>query len=242
MKKQIFTFVTALLLGASLASAQCTPDTTIKETGYYPEVFDEAVVGVDYRQELQIRVIEDTAVVYNGFPVTAIIDSINLLEIIGLPASFDYQCYNATCSFIPTETGCAVLTGKATDSDIGVHPLELVLKIHAHVFTVILAEDDTLRDAFALTVNKTGGYEIVKLDQGANFFPNPSVSGMFDLGNLNWLNSEMTIYDQYGKQLLSSELKSNALDLTDLPAGMYTYILTNKNNMQSVGRLITLRN
>jgi hypothetical protein len=240
MKKQLISLLAIIFLSVGFVSAQCDPDTSIKEPGYYPLEFDAAVVGVDYKQVLQIRVIKDTNVIYNGFPVTAVIDSINLLEIIGLPASFDHECYNSTCSYIPTETGCAVLTGKATDSDIGTHPLELVLKVHAHVFTVILAEDDTLRDQFALTVTKTGASEIVELDEGANFFPNPSTSGVFDLGNRQWLNSEIVIYDQYGKLLSSSVLNSTVLDISTLPVGLYTYVLTNKNEEQSVGRLMRL--
>jgi hypothetical protein len=241
MKKLVILSLTFLFLSNTSTFAQCTPDASITTPGYYPEIFDDAVVGESYKQVLQIRVIKDTNVIYNGLPVTAKIDSINLIKIIGLPANFDYTCYNATCSYVPTETGCAVLEGTAAESDIGIHPLDLVVKVYAKVFTVRLEEDDTIRDRFAFSVTRTGGYEIVDLSAQPKFYPNPSTSGVFELDKKDWMNSEIEVYNQYGQMCYKSQLQSNVLDLSTLPEGLYTYMLTNKNDLQTVGRLMSLR-
>lgn len=241
MKKLVLLFVVLSSFGIAKLNAQCTPDTSIKEPGYYPQEFDPVVVGQYYKQVLQIRVVKDTNVTYNGFPVTAQIDSVNLLEIIGLPNTFNYECYNPTCSYIPSETGCAVLDGQAEAKDTGLHPLELVVRVYARVFSVRIQENDTIRDRFALQVNATGSAEIVKLGKEAKFYPNPSTNGLFELENSDWLSSKIEVYNQHGQLCMSTVQSSRTLDISSLPKGMYTYILTNKNGLQSVGRLVSMR-
>lgn len=241
MKKLILSALLGFIIFSGSALAQCTPDTSIKEPGYYPDVFPPVVVGVKYSQVLQIRVIKDTAVLYNNIPVTAKIDSINLIEIMGLPEPFSYTCYNPTCSYIPTETGCATLTGTARDQDVGTHPLELVVKVYAKVFTVELEQDDTIRDQFALVVTKTGQASIVKPNAPAQFYPNPSVSGQFHQLDEAWIESRAQVFNTKGQLVLSTELENGMLDISNLPAGIYTYVLTNKSEFRSVGRLVSTR-
>jgi len=241
MKKQIAAFLIAFLTISISVNAQCTPDTTIKDPGYYPDTFDPAVVGEKFAQELQLRVLPDTVINYNGFPVKAIIDSIKLLEIIGLPSSFSYECYNDSCVYIPSETGCAVLNGMPTMADVGTHNLDLVVRVHAHVATMILEQDDTLSDQFALVVNRTGNISLVPKNVKPGFYPNPSNSGLFEINNLDWMNSKVELFDLMGKLVSKTEMNGNTLDISDLPEGMYSYILTNKNGSTSVGRLMSVR-
>lgn len=239
MKTRILLTFTAILIASNFAFSQCTPDNSITEPGYYPSEFEPVVVDVDYKQELQIRVIKDTNVIYNGFPVTATIDSINLTEIIGLPASFDYQCYNPTCSYTPDSTGCAVLEGKATMADVGTHPLELVLKIYAKVLSVPLEQGDTLSGVFALVVNRSGGVSVQQTGSIVGFYPNPSLDGVFHLKSSSFIGSDIEIYNAVGKMVRKEVLKTTDLSIADLPQGMYSYILTNKTGQQYVGRLLS---
>ena len=173
--------IICLLIFGNANAQVCTPDTAIKQTGFYPAVLDTAEIDVAFQQILQIRVLKDTTIIIFGTQQKAYIDSIILTNIIGLPAGFTYQCYNATCRYVPDTTGCAVLNGKAKASDAGVYPLKLAVNIYGRLASGFKAvQPDTIR---SLTLVVRGASATV-IDFDATpfkIYPNPSNNGIIQL-------------------------------------------------------------
>ena len=92
-----------------------------------------ATVGIPYSTTFQILVPVDTT--YLGLP--AIIDSINVTGVTGLPSGFSYSCNPSNCSFPGGSNGCFVLEGSApTSGQIGSYPLVVNLMVYGRVLGV----------------------------------------------------------------------------------------------------------
>jgi hypothetical protein len=175
-------YAAILLLFVSIgAYAQCTPDNTFTQVGYSPNVLDTAFVGQNYDMVVHIRIPKDTTVTILGQTVVADIDSIRLVDVVGLPPNFTYQCNVASCVFTPTQTYCAKMSGTANANDIGTHPLRFA--VVAYASAVILGtptnfppQPDTL-DQFSLTVANQGGINAVnefESNKAFRIYPNPA--------------------------------------------------------------------
>jgi hypothetical protein len=202
-------------LGAVNAQV-CTPDPTITQTGFYPAVLDTAEIDVDYQQTLQIRVLKDTTIILFGSSQKAFIDSIILLNIVGLPAGFTYACYNANCRYVPDTTGCAVLNGKATTSDAGVYPLKLAVNIFGRLASGFKAvQPDTIRN-LTLVVRGTSASVIDYAATPFKIYPNPSADGKVHLATSpNLLPATFEWYNSAG-QLLGETLITESNTSLDL--------------------------
>lgn len=220
----------ALLLFSVLgAQAQnCVPDQNVTQSGFYPKQAEVAYVDSNYKQVLQIRVFKDTTVIIGGNPVTATIDSINVLDIKGLPSGFYYTCYTTSCSFVPDSTGCATLEGKASAGQIGVYPLDIELEVFAKIFgTVNTSQKDTIRQ-FELVVDDMSGVGYIT-SKSRLVYPNPTHSGSL------WFSSilensvtEISCFNQTG-QKVDYKLIKGKMSLSSNPNGLYTVVLTLDN-------------
>lgn len=175
-------YAAILLLFITLgANAQCTPDNTHTQPGYLPAVLDTAFVGDNYEMVVHIRIPEDTAVTFFGQNIVADIDSIRLVDVVGMPNSFSYQCNVASCTFTPTQTYCAKITGTATNNDVGTHPLRFAVVAYASAVilgtpTNLPPQADTL-DQFEMIVASKGGTSSIKeliQDKAFHIYPNPA--------------------------------------------------------------------
>jgi hypothetical protein len=204
-------------LAISSANAQrCTPDTSIKQTGFYPSVLDTAEIDVDYQQVLQIRVLKDTTIMLFGTSQKAFVDSIILKNIVGLPAGFTYECYNLACRYVPDTTGCATLNGKAKASDVGVYPLKLVVDIYGRLAGGFKAvQPDTLRN-FSLVVRGASAAVVDFKATPFTIYPNPSPNGQIQLAtNPGLLPATFEWYSLDGKLMGSAMINESntAIDL-----------------------------
>jgi hypothetical protein len=178
--KKFYTAFLFLLISIG-AYSQCTPDNTHTLPGYLPNVLDTAFVGENYEMVVHIRIPADTTVTFFGQTIVADIDSIRLVNVVGMPNSFSYQCNVASCTFTPTQTYCAKITGMATNSDVGTHPLRFAVVAYASadVFgtrTSLPAQADTL-DQFDMIVDRRGGTSSIKeliQDKAFHIYPNPT--------------------------------------------------------------------
>lgn len=208
------------------ATAQkCTPDTTIKQTGFYPAVLDTAEIDVAYQQILQIRVLKDTTILLFGTQQKAYVDSIILVNILGLPAGFTYECYNTTCRYVPDTTGCAVLNGKAKASDAGVYPLKLAVNIFGHLAGGFRAvQPDTIRNL--TLVVRGASASVVDFDATPfKIYPNPSNNGIIHLNTSpNLLPATFEWYSLDG-QLLGQTLINESTMTLDLNQKDQTLLL-----------------
>lgn len=138
--RRVLLLLTVLFQCAFLSrvQAQCTPDPVV--TGGVPGIYPDsltgiprATVGIPYSTVFQINVPVDTT--YLGLP--AVIDSINVTGVTGLPAGFSYACNPGNCSFPGGTDGCFVLEGSApTSGQIGSYPLVVNLMVYGRVLGV----------------------------------------------------------------------------------------------------------
>lgn len=225
MKRLLFGLLLVTLCSPLISSAQsCVPDTSIKNSGFYPASLDTVIPGDNYSQTLQIRVLKDTTIILFGFPQKAFIDSVVLKTIIGLPPGFEYKCYNAACRYVPDSTGCAVLYGTAQPSDAGVYPLKLAVDIYGHLAGGFAAsQPDTIRSLTLVVKGASASVFQLSTDR-ALLYPNPSLNGkMFLQVNPNWLPATFECYSTDGRLMMTQKVQeaSSMLDLSDLNPAFY---------------------
>ena len=122
--KTIHHFILLALTSMAFAvqAQNCTPDTTIKVPGFYPNKLADGNVGTPYSQTVMVLSFKDTSVVVGGSKQNVTIDSLKLTKVIGLPTGMGYVCYEPRCIYLPTKVRCIKLNGTPTQS--GVFPLK----------------------------------------------------------------------------------------------------------------------
>ena len=125
MKKFLLTLTLAIaFIGAN---AQCTPDAQFILPGIYPDSatgLSSAIVGQSYDEVITIISPTDTSVVIFGQSIPVTVQTIELISVTGLPASFSYDCETANCTFSGGSTSCAVLTSSSpTVAEVGLHQI-----------------------------------------------------------------------------------------------------------------------
>lgn len=121
MKKYWKLLIVTVALSTVSFAQNCTPDVSIVNTGVYPsaiEGFKDGYVNTAYEQAVQIKVIKDTVIEFNGSPTAstvfyAVIDSVK-----GLPVSLDYICNPVNCEIPGGGVGCTVIHGTPTSTDL----------------------------------------------------------------------------------------------------------------------------
>ena len=165
MKK---TFLSLLFVACAHAGmAQCTPDASYTISGIYPTALPDAPADQPYSQTL--TVVSGATVPGIGIPLT----SYEVTGITGMPAGFTYECVPSDCIFLPNSSGCILVSGNPTQTDVGVYPVVVSLLINGS-FAFDLTD---------YTINVTG--EPILCEAGtisSELFQNicPSNPGQFD--------------------------------------------------------------
>ncbi len=132
------------------ANAQCAPDPQYTAAGIYPDSATgllPAYVGLAYNQNITIITPTDTVVDVFGQMLPVTIDSINLTNVIGLPASFAYSCDPTSCSFPGGTIKCAALSSAApTSSEVGLH--QIIFETTTYLSNVPFIGTTTQNDVF----------------------------------------------------------------------------------------------
>jgi hypothetical protein len=137
MKKALLTslVVFSTLVSSFAQFGTCIPDPSFQDSlpGVYPLPFDlatnpnggiqdSACLNKDYQYNL-------TAVVGDSLTLGAtilLLDSLQILEVNGMPEGFSYACNTPGCKFLKNEIGCAAIYGKAANpADLGQHNLTI---------------------------------------------------------------------------------------------------------------------
>lgn len=142
--------ILTLILSAwtSNATAQCTPDPNA--TGLvYPDTLQTACPNQFYDVTLTLNVPADSTL--GGF--TAIIDSVQLNNLLGLPAGLSYECNPTSCVFPGNSTGCIRVFGTPTDT--GEFELTIDGTIYFKVFGIPQQLTDVLPTEQKLIVGLT---------------------------------------------------------------------------------------
>lgn len=247
--KKIYSLLLFLLVSL-FVGAQCTPNTTLNEPGYAPEELDTADIGVAYNMVINLRIPADTNVVIFGTPTQADIDSIKLVDILGMPSGFTYVCGVSNCAFTPGTTHCAALMGNPTAQQTGTYPIRLAVVAYAHgdVFgtpTTFPPQPDTI-DRFTLVVGSGVGVFVENTlgKPAVQLYPNPAKEAVSIL--LSGKAGETITYsmsDITGKEVLAAaatlatDNELVTLQLSGFAKGIYL-VKTTGNNGTAATRLV----
>ncbi len=124
MKKLLFSALLVLVV-ASTASAQCTPDSLCNNPGICPDSttnLPHAIAGTPYSTVMTAVIPHDTM----GLPF----DSIGVTSLLGLPSGFSYITSTASGYWHGgppggVNKGCLLITGNPTIGQIGTYPLTI---------------------------------------------------------------------------------------------------------------------
>jgi hypothetical protein len=208
---------------ASVNAQSCTPDNTIISPGVYPEQPDTAFADKAYDFSFQVLALKDTAVIYFGQSLNATIDSVKVVNVIGLPASFDYVCNPANCVFTWRAVGCVNVKGNPTQSQAGVYDLKIATVVYAKAGILAIPVPDTT-DGYELVIKGDGSASIFDLSSTLlQIYPNPSSSGTFMLSSGKQL-SILNVIDIQGREVAFDQTLSQntlTLNLAKAPKGIY---------------------
>ncbi|MFN4083543.1 MAG: T9SS type A sorting domain-containing protein [Bacteroidia bacterium] len=144
MKKILLLFAVTTF-STVIVNAQCTPDNNIRTTGIFPALLDTGNINQPYNQVIQYFITRDTVVNFGGSNINAIIDSITITGVKGMPTGLSYTCHNATCTSPGGQTGCVTLSGTPTQS--GIFPITVYLTIRARAFLGPVPIGQTVSDS-----------------------------------------------------------------------------------------------
>ncbi|REJ84893.1 MAG: T9SS C-terminal target domain-containing protein [Bacteroidetes bacterium] len=241
MKQASVLFTLAICLIFSFKGiAQCIPDTSITRNipGIYPDSatgLPHAFVGVPYSTVLQVKVPRDT--VYQGLP--AVIDSIKVTGVSGIPSGFSYQCNPNSCVFPGGSDACVLIQGNApTVGQVGIYPIVVDMTIYGRVLGFPQTIQDSNDNYRIVIENPTS----VAAQQALTFgvkqnAPNPfSRFTSFTVTSPSNANITLKVTDLIGNVIHTSTRsvsKGNynwTFDAAELENGVYLYIVSDGRN------------
>ena len=254
--KRILLFLSCMCV-AVFIKAQCSPDAQYTAAGIYPDTatgLSNAVVGQAYTELITIIAPLDTSVDYPPFGTIGVtVDNIDLTNVTGLPANFDYQCNPPNCSFPGGAASCAILysTSNPDASQVGIYPITFETTTYVSDVPIIntTTQDDVVTGYYLeITDNTTstiGQYNYNSFEL-RDPVPNPASS----YTKIQFISGEystvlFTIYDLIGKQVdsrvIMSEKGINTIDVNTeyLEEGMYMYSISNGNSLLTKRMIIT---
>ncbi|MCA0428267.1 MAG: T9SS type A sorting domain-containing protein [Bacteroidetes bacterium] len=233
MKKLLLSSIIlfSVLSTCQIAQAQCTPDTTIKSTGIYPAAFERAQEEKPFSQVIQYFITKDTAVTYQGFPITATIDSLVITSVKGLPSGFSYSCHNSNCLAKGGESGCATISGTPAAGSKGSYPLTVYYDIYAHAVLFGTPIGQSMKDSttrYTLYVDGATGLSSIS-PNAFRVYPNPAKGG-FTISNLT--SEQIQLFNALGQEFTLSAESTTAsgsyFNTGNLPKGFYFIRANNK--------------
>jgi hypothetical protein len=240
MKKQgILLLMMMAIWNTSMNGQICDPDTTMKDPGFRPVELPEAIAGFVYNEKSDIRIISDTLVDFNGFPVRAKFDSIVLINVLGLPNGFSYECLRPNCSFVSNETRCVMLNGNPKPEDVGIYPLTFLLRAHLDIQGLKLQQTDSL-SVYTLKVNdEYGSLSSNFVEENSiktvDIWPNPARSEIrIRFNERPKQQSTFQIYTIDGRKVIHATLENHAIDISLLTDGIYFLQIDMENGQKYV--------
>jgi hypothetical protein len=230
--KKIVLLIT-LSIVALLSYAQCVPDPNWNTDGISPSRLPDASIGTNYSTIISFKTPKDTSFFYGGETRNATIDSAMAEVIKNVPPGFTWACNNSTCSWKGGEKGCALLSGKADSNNLNHYEIKVFIRSWVTIaglgFQVERLDSSTID--FYVTGGKSSVQNLIPTPK-FSFYPNPAKNVLYiESQNLVEKNSIVTISDLLGKSLKIKELQcdSAAIDIADLPKGMYLINFSNSN-------------
>ncbi len=245
---RILSTLICLLLISSISFGQCQVDTSVTHnmSGIYPDSaigLPHAIVGVAYSTDIQFVVPVDTT--YNGLP--AIITSITVTSVTGLPTGFSYTCNPANCTFPGGTSGCMLLLGNApTSGMVGSYPIVVNMTVVGTIFGITQSIPATNANYSIIIDNNVAVISpTVRYFNVGQSVPNPAqgfTSIPVSMQNSSYV--DLKISDLIGKIIYNSKVylqKGNSeipLNTSLFPKGIYIYTISDGKNTISKRMII----
>lgn len=247
--KKLLSVLFLLSFVIALQAQPCTPDISYTSAGIYPDTttnLPQGAINQYYLGVLTAVVPEDTTI--SG--LTAIIDSIGVTSITGLPTGFTWAANTTSAYFPGGDSGCVAIMGTPTTGMEGTYPLIIYVESHGTLSGMPLTLPDTVN-----------GYKIVILDSTHSgivdsrqypfaikeTYPNPASNNVvINVANPDAANINISVYDMLGQMIISRNENINAgenliqLNVAEIPEGIYFYTVT-KGQLSITQKLIINR-
>lgn len=128
-------------------SAQCAIDSSITQSGIFPDTLVGTCVGIPYEETINIIIPPDTT----AMGLSAVIDSVVLDSVGGLPPGLNFFCLNGSCAIQGGTRSCVLLTGTPTTA--GTYRVDLYTTSYIKIFGAPVIQTDTLVGFYNLTIN-----------------------------------------------------------------------------------------
>lgn len=248
MKRILLFAVLAFSLQTFAQNNPCVPVATNQDSlfGLWPDTIQnlpDVDEGVYYETYVQLKT-PDVASEVPGVPIQFAllnIDSIGLVEAIGLPSGIQMTCNEPNCVYPGNSIGCINIFG--TTNSVGVHDLEFKVDgwVTAPIIGVVAMSDATqdyvYLTGYKLVVNGSGSD--VELIQSNNFevlqnIPNPFTGNTSITYNLmQQRNVSFSVYNVMGAKVMEQQFNAktgtNTIEISanELGSGVYFYTLSN---------------
>lgn len=248
MKRILLFALVAFSVQTFAQNAPCVPDATNQDSlfGLWPDTIQNlpaADEGVYYETYVQLKT-PALASEVPGVPIqyaTLGIDSIGLVEALGLPAGIQMSCSEASCVYQGDTIGCINIFG--TTNAVGVHDLDFKVDgwVTAPIIGVISMSvatgDYVYLTGYKLVVNGSGAD--VELIHSNTFevlqnIPNPFTGTTSITYNLmQQRNVSFSVYNVMGAKVMEQQFVANTgtntieLSANELESGIYFYTLSN---------------
>ncbi|MDX5320254.1 MAG: T9SS type A sorting domain-containing protein [Bacteroidota bacterium] len=221
------------ILSASVNAQNCTPDATITSPGTYPSILPAGTAGQYYEEVVQFNIPADTQVVLNNAQVTAVIDSIKVRDLQGLPTGLSYGCTPQTCALPGGQTSCGIIYGTIDASISGNYPFIIPVIIYVRIGGAIpFQQPDTI---YNLSMEVNAATSSVKVVENALIvYQNPANDRVNVALPYHADNAVLTIYDRQGKKIEIEQVRNyNRIELNTevLSAGWYVGELRHGNEI-----------
>ncbi len=222
MKRILLTLLFTILL-IDFIAAQCTPDNSITEPGFYPSSLPDAVGGLPYNQVLQFKVLTDTVIDFGGNQIHGSVQSAKVNSINGMPLGFSYACNIQNCTYAGGEIGCVTIVGNPTNSMVGSY--NIVVKLSFTGLLDGLPNPVTINQDVPLTMSIVQGNGIV-INKNAPYFSYQRKADEIVLQNPANGKLNVRIFDVLGSSILNQNYQiakgeSTSINTSDLATGIY---------------------
>ncbi len=235
MKKIIYLFVLSVFI-SNIVVAQCTPNSSITSTGFYPSTLPDAVVGVPYSQVVNFKIPSDTMV---GSLYAQVI-SAQLSSLTGLPYGFTSTCNVVGCTYSGGVVGCITIAGTAQSNQVASYNLSAALNLTGNVTNPPIG-NQSIGTTAPLTFNVVGANSLVTNHASAFSYVRKENEILFN--NLSTGKLSVRIYDVLGSEVRNATYQivkgeSTSISTANLESGIYivTFQLNGKQETFKISK------
>lgn len=204
---KIVIFGLMLMWSSFLIAQPCTPNQNMPN-GIFPAQLEDADLNIMYQQVIQFKSPRDTTayVPQLGSSLPVEIDSIRIMDVLGLPPGMTYACHNNSCIIEGGSVGCLLISG--TCATPGGYPLQVIIKTSAKAVlgpTKIPQTQIDTNTRFGVFVNWATGLMDIVENAPLKVYPNPTTDVLILETGLSDPLMSVTITDVLGKEVLSQQ-------------------------------------